>query len=96
MSNDSIVLVPAEELEEDMLVDLRGDEYADPAERNLAYQYEYAHVLSVSQANPGYVDVEFDSAVITFPPRYHVRVVQVLPDLEEAVTGLRGIVEDLR
>ena len=64
-----------EELKEGDLVDLEGDQYADPShDDGCAFPYEYAMVLGVDEETPECTRVDFDSTSVGFPHGYRLPV----------------------
>lgn len=69
---DKIVKVSA--LREGMMVDLEGDQYADPKHDHPEYEYEYCVVDQITQESPGVILVEFRNSACGFPPEHMVRI----------------------
>jgi len=75
-----VALLPVEDLQPGMLVDLAGDPYADPDGNDSALQYEFATVDDdgAKQETPDCTAVSFDHDVVGFPHGHKVKVVGTL------------------
>ena len=60
------------DLKENDLIDLEGDEIADPYRGEIGLQYEYARVLDMEWEGTGCVVVETSQGTYGFPPDHCV------------------------
>lgn len=68
------MLMPVEKLVQGVMVDLAGDEYADPTDDDPSFEDQYAVVVSVEQEAPECTAVEFEGTWVGFPHGHQVRV----------------------
>lgn len=66
--------VRADELQVGMLVDLEGDEWADPDRDHSEYEFGYSQVVEVTREALGSVLIEFTDACVAFPPEHMLEV----------------------
>ena len=74
VENDEYRLVAVGDLQIGDVVDLEGDEYADPLKDNTLLQNEYQEVSEVEVEEPGCVLVCFNDFMCGFPPDHQVKV----------------------
>lgn len=64
-----------EELQEGDLVDLEGDQYADPKRAHIAFEFELQEVASIERETPDCIAVAFEAFdIVGFPPGHRVKV----------------------
>ncbi len=66
--------VAVKNLKEGMIVDLEGDEFADPCNNNVLLQHLYQEVHDVVRETPNCLLVYFDFDAVGFPPDHEVFV----------------------
>lgn len=62
------------ELEVGDLVDLEGDQFADPKHDNFLFECEYQVVAEIETETPDCTVVYFDGGAFGFPPQHIVEV----------------------
>lgn len=70
---------PVREVRVDDLIDLHGDQYADPeADPHLDLAYEYARVEEIERETPNCIVLHTSLTSVGFPPDHEVRVCDTL------------------
>lgn len=74
--DDTFIMTKAMNIDLDSLVDLEGDEYADPTGEDPDWQFEYAQVIAWERESPGCIRIDFTNGQsVGFPPSHMLKVV---------------------
>lgn len=72
---NAFTYLPASDVRAGQLVDLEGDEFADPLLDHRRYYWELIEVMDVERESPDCVRIDFDGESVGFPTNHLLKVV---------------------